>query len=503
MALWRNGRRSRLKICPLVTAVPVRVRPRPYFLLALVFFVLYSPLLAAQFVYDDLWYIVHNPFIREWTPVRFFLDPSTIASPGSGLASDVYRPLMALSLAFDHLLFNLHPTFSHFENLILFGLSGTLVGILAGKLWKSNKAALAAAALFLLHPVQVQTAAWVSQRSNLLCGLAVLLVCWVWCPGRSLTTLRWISGILLAGVACFSRETGVVLPVLYLCLAVASGEEKRSWFPKVMVLALVSIGYLTIRQFLLPHWSQFSEGAISWKEQWALGVMAFPVYLGKLLVPLQLRPSYNYPLITPPPLIFSGIVLAGYIGGMVWVFIKQRRLFLGLAWILAGLLPVLQILPIRAFVAERFLFIPMIGFAITVGGFLAQEKMRRWILALWLVGLASITLQAVPAWKTNASLWKYALKHDPTHAYAHLCYAESINDIPEALAHTVQAYALSRSRELRIASAVNASRLAGMQGDYAQAIVWADQVLQFDPQNPVALQNRQKARSLLKSSLQK
>jgi protein O-mannosyl-transferase len=449
--------------------------------------VLYWPALSAQFVYDDAWYVVQNPAIRQITPLRFFLDPSTAAAPESGLAGDVYRPVTTLSFALSFHLWKLNPVPYHVLNILLHALNTWLVWMLLRLLLANNAAALLGALVFLMHPVQVETVAWVSQRSNLLSTTFLLSGMLFWMiKSRRIGVSRLVgAGFLFLAMLC--RESAIVAVALVpLSEWVHRGPARKisegSWGLKWVPLGIAAILYLALRVSRLHHWSQWETVSQAVGAPWALGLLAFPRYLGKTLLPMALRVSYDYPLFSRGMIALSGALAVVYI---TFAFFQRKRrplITLAMAWFLLALLPVLQILPIRAFVAERFLYLAIVGISITVGWAVAVGP--RWIraaLGIWAVFLTASTLRAVPHWSSDETLWYEAVRQEPSNAFAQCNYAEVAADASEAEAHYRLALTNRPTEEIRFASLNNLAALTLKEHHYADALGWAQQAAALRP----------------------
>src|ERR1019366_9821845 len=122
---------------------------------------------------------VRNPFIhRPLSFLSLFMDASASATRTSGLGTDIYRPLTTLWFWIDAHLWGPNTLPYHFENLLLHAANGCLLFTFLRRWMGNSTAALAGCAVFLLHPVQVQSVAWITQRSSLAsttCLLVALL----------------------------------------------------------------------------------------------------------------------------------------------------------------------------------------------------------------------------------------------------------------------------------------------------------------------------------------
>jgi hypothetical protein len=413
---------------------------------------LYAPILKAGFVYDDWWYIVQNPAIRTWDIRSFFTHPATVAAPSSGLGQDVYRPMETLFLAIAYHAWGLRPWPYHLLSLGLHLLNGFLLFGVLKKLLRDREAAFFGTLIFLWHAVQVQSVAWASQTSGLV-GMAGILLCLrFFLDDHPLSTARTLVGWVTFAVAVFFKETAIVLPLV---IGFFWKRDDRRRLRYVAGLTGIALLYMACRQTALHQLSQFSHGSGPWSESISLGLLAFPVYLGKIMCPVALRASYGYPVLAGMWPVGAGVLMLAYIGA---VYVLRRRepvVAQALGWILIGLLPVLQIVPIRAFVAERFLYIPMAGAALLAGwGWLRLSHWRPG-LAFWALFLAIQTVIAIPAWKDERSLWQNAIRQEPSNAFAHACYAQSLGESPAAEQEYFKVLENRPSEELRYAAYKN------------------------------------------------
>src|SRR5262249_15497140 len=169
-----------------------------------------------DFVADDQPLIVHNPYIRSWqfSPSFFLTDAWHVTNPKA--AGSYYRPAFLLWLLVNYKLFGLHPYWWHWTTLGLHLCSTLLVYLLIRKLTAQTFVAGTAALLFGLHPVHIESAAWVLGANEALLAvffLASFLCYLIWrnMPETNQAVRRWfIASMLLYGVALFVKETAVL-----------------------------------------------------------------------------------------------------------------------------------------------------------------------------------------------------------------------------------------------------------------------------------------------------
>lgn len=435
---------------------------------SLLTFALYLPAVRNEFLWDDFDYISNNEHIRslnapffQWTFSEFYLGN--------------WHPLTWISHAVDYAIWGLNPAGHHFTNIALHAVNTLLVVFLAlqlMELWKERAAtgknasflegpgimiaAGAAGILFGLHPIHAQTALWVSDRKDLLCGLFFLLSLSAYAGHvRSLDAERaegaapatWkLTGcfvVSLAGFVCalMSKPMAVSLPVIMLVQDWHPFRRIRSWKGAAVVSAekLPHIA-ITAALLLLAIRAQIAEGALKLTAlipAWArllVTVKASIVYLGKMAAPVGLSPYYPYPelseITVSEPQFAVPLLLLGAFSAAVAAAARRQRIWLA-AWLsyLASLLPVSGIIQVGAqSMADRYAYVPSIFPLLLAGGgaawiwtFLNSGGRRRAVLracataaALAVVlALAAGTRQQIRIWRNSLSLWNRVISLSP------------------------------------------------------------------------------------------
>ena len=400
-------------------------------------FLLYSSSLDHGFIFiwDDYKYVVNNPDIRGFSP-------ENLKAVFSRYYIGNYAPFHLISYMLDYQLWGLEPAGYHFGNILLHALNGALVYRLLLKLELPALPALFGAALFVLHPVQVESVAWVSERKNVLSALFFLLSLLSYIDYRKGDTSRvlnypisltfFVCALLTKSVAvvfplvivcydyCYYRKTGSLnladkLPFLLLALATAI----------LAVLSQQKVGGIEISDY---------PGGTLLGTLWTM-IPVFLSYLKDLVYPVDLSPYYMVPIRKSAD---GGVVLTVAmlicLGG-VCVMLSRRRpqlLFFISIYVLA-LLPVMQIIPLLATLKnDRYLYFPMIG-AAGAAGMLLTELMQRSIRLRNSTIAASIAVCAALGgaayyqsliWKDNITLWKSAIKQNPDNMLAWLMLAK-------------------------------------------------------------------------------
>jgi hypothetical protein len=385
------------------------------------------PALRGGFVIDDAYLIVDNQGIRGLDHVpAFFTRPwggGEGASGHVGVNAAYYRPLTSTLYAIEHALFGLHPVGWHAVSIALHALATALVVLLAFRLLGGVRAAFFAGLLFAVHPVHTEAIAAICYQTTLLAGVLAMAALWVLLrvpmeaagdPPR--TWRRTLVAALLTAAAGLAKEEAATIPLLALAwfALLPKTERRRDRATTIAGMTLAATLVLLARQAIVTGSSDtYFAGAGT-----AVVVMTMlrvaTLYAGLLLVPLALCPFYDWFIVTPSSRISSDAIAgAALILALTAAILALRRRALGasvgLAWLVLALTPVMQLVPILNVAAERFLYLPSLGFAIAMAALVdwAARRRPRLVLALastLLVLFAIRTLWRWPDWRDDRSL---------------------------------------------------------------------------------------------------
>ena len=378
---------------------------RAALLAAALAFGVFAPTLGYDLVWDDRATVLHNRGIESLRNVPAFFTGHAFSGAEEGLREiaviEYYRPVWVLSLAVNHAVWGKRAPGYHLSNVLLHALASALVAWLVFELAGSAAAAAVAGALFAVHPVHAEAVAWVSARNELLLGVFLLLA--------FVFYLRFRRGAgAAAGAASFgfftlallSKETAVVFPAIVLLHewagrrwgrdtgASAAARAPGAGTPGAAVRPVAAYGFaillvataaafLVLRAFLvapLPAHDPLATRLAS-----APGIVLENLRL--LFVPVGLRVLHTFEPVASPfsaPALGPLAVLLAIAACLPLAFRLHRGVGLGLGWILLALVPVsglaalLQPTPI----AERYLYLPSIGWALALGSLLAALSAR-------------------------------------------------------------------------------------------------------------------------------
>ena len=397
-------------------------------LLAVVTLALYNPVNRHPFVnYDDDRYVTENPHVRQG------LTAETIEWAWTSTEQANWHPLTWMSHELDCSLFRLNPAGHHFTSVLLHSVNVILLFLIL--MWATNRMgpSLFVAALFALHPINVESVAWVAERKNVLCTLFFLLTLWAY--GWYARNPGWkrylvVAALFAAGIA--SKPMVITLPFVLLLLdywplrrvvtADADNPAALSW-PR-LALEKLPLFALSAASAVITMQAQQAGGAVRTTEEFSFGVRvanaiySYAAYLWKMVWPAKLAPLYPH----------LGDSLAGWRVGVAAVvliaitfvavkFRSRRYLIVGWLWFLGTLVPVIGLVQVgEAAMADRYAYIPLIGIFVMIAFGIAdwaEEKERSfWPLApaaAALVLLAFVTHRQINYWQSNYDLWSHAL----------------------------------------------------------------------------------------------
>lgn len=423
----------------------------PYLLLSVAVLFAYFRIFQAGFIaWDDADYTLHNPDIRA-------IDGTHIKAWFSGFYLGNYHPLTMLSLAIDYLIGGNAPFQYHLTNILLHIASACLVFRLASKLRLPEMAALAVALLFALHPMQMESVAWIAERKTILSGLFSLLALnayTTYSPGQKNTLwLVWLWALM----AMLSKGTAVVLPITFIAIDVFSARKAaivQHIYEKGPVLLLSLIfGWLAISAQQSGGFVQ-SHTDLTFGTRLVYAAYAYSAYLWRFIAPVSLSAMYPYP---------AGMGAIEYIGcattlGIAIVFflgIRKRWYILSgsILFYTACIIPVLQLIPFgEALMADRYMYLAMLGPAIAIVYHLFRipaiaSKFRWAVVAILAISFGTLSLIRSGDWLNDDAFFAALVRAFPESAVAQ--YSVGVlemrkNNLPLAEVHLEKAVRLER-----------------------------------------------------------
>jgi tetratricopeptide (TPR) repeat protein len=444
------------RILPLLCAVSI----------TLLTVIVYLPALQNQFVWDDFTYVTKNSFIVS-------LDSTSFYKMLTVFYASNWHPLTWTSHALDYAFWNIDPFGHHLTNIILHGVNTFLVFFLVlqcssmarnpqdisstpaiPRLTSSKHLIVAAVTglLFGIHPLHVESVAWVAERKDLLCAFFVLLSIFSYIIFTSSVTANkrrvWFSICLCFFIcALMSKPMAVTLPIVLLLLDIYPLRRFGQFSKGNVSIVWEKIPFLifSIASAIITIMAQRAGQAIVSFEQWDLGVRLLNAlrslifYLEKMIVPYKLVPFY--PLSQNPhwfdlQYVLSGIVVATITGLCVWL-VKQKKYLFCIIWsyYIITLLPVLGIIQVGSqAAADRYTYLPSISIFLLagIGVMIVFEKstltkhknLFRGLIVICVSATMFLfgqhTIKQIKIWNNSETLWKYVTASFPQKApHAH------------------------------------------------------------------------------------
>jgi len=401
----------------------------------------YNPVAHCGFVYsDDVSYITGNEQVRAG------LTWNTIVWAFSAIHTGFYHPLTYLSHALDCQLFGLNATGHHYVSLLLHTASAVLLFLILLEATGAGWPSLMVAALFALHPQNVESVAWAAERKNVLSMFFFMLALWAY--GRYVRrpgTGRYIAVVLLFAAGLMAKTQIITLPcVLLLWDYWPLGRMHALPATAAGTVTPRSFGYLVTEKlplFLLSAVSsvitvvaQRQESAIRTLEECSLSarignaIVSYVRYLGHTFWPVRLAPIYPH-IGTPPAgqIVTSAILLVIVTAVVIWRH-DLRYLLVGWFWFLGALVPVIGIVQVgEQSMADRYAYLPMIGLFLMSVWLIADAAESKHIskalvavpAALVLLMLGVLTYRQLAHWHDGETLWRYTISVTERNYLAH------------------------------------------------------------------------------------
>jgi protein O-mannosyl-transferase len=483
-----------------------------YFILLVILiitFISYFNVLKNGFTnWDDQIYVTENPqFIYQGTGSFHFLLTNYYAGN--------YHPLTMLSLALEYKISGQNPFLYHLTNLILHLLNTLLVFIFTRKLFKNDTIALITAAFFGLHTIHVESVAWIAERKDVLYAAFYLLSLIFYLKFLENPTNKgfWIKNkyyLLCLGfflLSLLSKAQAVTLSLVLFLIDYYRGGKMVN-----LKRDINKIPFLVLSLFfgIIALMAQKFSGAITDKVHFALVEKIIMVsaaltdYLYKLILPVHLSAFYPYPVKYEGHLLpeywFYLVTLVCFIALAVFALKKSRILTFCFFFFLLNLMLVLQILPVGgAFMADRYLYLPSIGFFILFAygihkiAIFKENKttiVLYIILGSYLVLLSFLTFKRAEIWKDSITLWTDVLNKYPKTERALINRGNAYFDqVKYSLAGQDYYIALSVNPS-SFDAYLNRGRLKAIQGDLIGAIADQNQSILIWPQHHLPYFNR-------------
>jgi protein O-mannosyl-transferase len=437
----------------------------------------YYPVIHDGFTgYDDAGYITDNENVKNglsWDTVKWAFTTYDDAN---------WHPLTWLSHAFDCQLFGINPVGHHVMNVLFHAINAVLLFLLlqyaTGFRWRS----LMVAALFALHPINVESVAWPSERKTVLSTLFFLLAfyAYVWYT-RKESVRRYSAVVGLYALALMAKPQVITFPFLLLLwdywplhrISVvddshgsARGRSRLQIQSERVIWDKLPLFLLSAVSALLTMQAQNAAGAVrdlshySVKLRVETATVAYVRYIGHMFWPSKLVALYPHPLSYPAWQVISAALVLVAITALAIRVRDRRYLAAGWFWYLGSLVPMIGLVQVGdQEMADRYAYISFIGLFVMIvwlaadwASSLQVDERRispRWLAVpafCCLLALSILTWRQVPYWHDGETFWRRTLALTKDNAIAHRALAGILHNqgkIDEALSHVRAALAIT------------------------------------------------------------
>ncbi len=395
----------------------------PLSILLLAVGLVFAPSLKGRFLLDDFLFIQNNLVVQELENLPRILT----STDAVGLTFDnrYYRPLTTLTFALDWAVWGDRPFGFRLTNLLLHAATVLLLLLLFRRLLgggrPAERAALAGALLFAVHPAHAEPVAYTSARADLLCGMLLCASFLLFLrgeegKGRAPLLLSQLAFLL----ALLSKIVALILPPLILIHLLLAGKRKGV-ARQVAPFALTAGAFLVVRALVVEM--PLGDGS-PLPFRIATAGVNLATYILHALFPFNLQVHYFPPVRTTlaDPVVFLSWCAVGLaLWGGWWAARRLPLAGVGAAWFLGGLLPVSGIffLMLPTLIADRYLYIPLMGAALAAAAVLRPAlEGRRWPLVAAALAAAAVlggvvTGGRLEGYQSHLSFWQTAAAETP------------------------------------------------------------------------------------------
>ena len=476
-------------------------------LLLLASLAIYHEVREHEFVgFDDYVYIVHNPNLPDgWT--------------GQGILNafqayhSMWIPLTSLSYQIDYELYGLEPAGYLLTNVILHGLGAVVLFLALSRMTGAHWRSAFVAALFVVHPLHVESVAWVSERKDVLAGLFWMLTLYAYAGYAEQPSARWryAATVLCLALGLLAKPTVVTLPFVLLLLdwwplgrlwQRGAGDSRAAsvhWpvvIEKLPMLALVAVASAVA--FLVQRETALADPiVVPLDVRIGNAMLSYFTLALQTLWPLDLAVLYPHPLESIASLrpALAAVALAATTFAILRFGVAYPYLPVGWLWYLGALVPMIGLVQVgMQGRADRYMYLPMTGLAIILA-WGSVDLAKRWSFppralgaaaGALLLGFSVLSFQQVAVWRDTETLYHHTLAITDDNFIIHRNLGNEFlkqGRLDEATASYREA---ARIKPHWTLPQLGLADVALAQGRVPEALRSYEQVLARDPEDPGA-----------------
>lgn len=500
---------------------------------------LYIQTLQYQYALDDITVITQNKLVQKgFAGIPELLKTDYWYGFTDRVRGHQYRPLSLVMFAIEHQLAPGSPMLSHLVNVLLYALTGTLLFVVLHRLFSSIGLFIpfVATILFIAHPIHTEVVSNIKSRDEILCLFLALGSLYAALRYFKSTGLAWmvLSGFLFL-MALMSKETAIAFVILIPLSGYFAGHRspRQLVFGSLILLAFTGL-YFAVRFMAVQDMQSAPIDpydntvmlAQSKSEEIGTAFSILLRYIGLLLVPVKLSYDYSYAQLPIVPLGSASAIIGVlvYLGLLVWALrgLRSKKLSSwAILFFLISLAPVSNLfLKIGSTMAERFLYMPSVGFCVLIAALLAyafraakkstgdlsRSFFSTYSTPLLIVFVITVlyagrTITRNKVWENNISLFKSGLESAPNSARVHYNWGTTL--LNQLFAKSTDAadrrsYLMEAKTELEESGRIYPNSIFTQKnigavyintGEYQKAIPILSAVLQKEPNDTTTLKN--------------
>ncbi len=406
-----------------------------FFAIVAITFGIYSNSIDNEFIdyWDDNTYVTGNALVKK-------LDFDNVKRIFSSVFWFEYYPVYTLSHSVDYYFWGLNPVGYHISNIFLHSLNAFFVFLIIAAISRKRLTAFIAVLLFVAHPSNVESVAYIAQRKNELAFFFMLTSFYLFIrreKGKH-TLALYIASSLLFFLSILSKSTAIAFPLLLLIYDFCFTKKRLSekLLDKIPYFIISCIGAsITLLVFKDLHHYQNYDVPLYFRILTML--KAFSIYIGKLLVPINLNNFYFYNVSISAAdwrVIVAAIVISITLYCAYKSYKKNPTLSFCIMWFFVCLLPVSNIVKGPFWLAERFMYLPLFAYSLFVatlftkavekcGALSSNNKLRRNIAIGIVASMACFYMYGTVArnavWQDSVTLWEDCATKNPQSSLSH------------------------------------------------------------------------------------
>lgn len=381
--------------------------------------------------WDDPAYVTANRMVRDFDLKEIFTNMNVVG---------LYHPLTLLTLALDYKYWVTEAFGFHLTSLIIHLINTLLVYRLFRLMGVSLLITTIVSLLFGMHPMHVESVAWISGRKDVLYVLFFLLslisyVRMSQAHSYKRRTIWYVISFLMFVCSLLSKNIAFVLPLI---LFLVDYHQRNAFTWRSFLLKIPFVLIATGAVFTAKYGQQSSDSmdalaAIDYSTSIMNGAYNYTFYVFKFLIPIKLSPFHPYPIEQNLTWIYISAMffVIGMLVFALWAFIKKhKKIFFGIAFYTICIAPLLQIIPFgKALSSERYSYLAYIGlfyvFALLIKQVLKHSKKLLKgsvliVIVLWGVWLGYSTNRQTKVWEDSEILWTHVIDLYPDSFFAKL-----------------------------------------------------------------------------------